>query len=193
MLADSLKTVTAPLSKPTEVSTDGERSKVSLTLSKPKPAEHNLPAKNVFGVPAAAPQKRKELEAATTNSAKREKLEKQADPPVTWLRPGLVVKVVTKKLDPKLFKQKGRVTAIKAPAVAVLSMLESGQTVSVDEGDLETVLPSLGGSVLFVKGRREGLRGVLEQVEVERFVAKVRVGETLVEADYDHICKLAAS
>ena len=77
-----------------------------------------------------------------------------------WLRPGIVVRVVSKRLaEGKLYLQKGYVLDVTGPEEATLSMLSgNGDTVvhEVPQRSLETALPKRGGRVIVVKGEHRG-------------------------------------
>ena len=49
--------------------------------------------------------------------------------------------------------------------------------VRVDQAELETVLPSVGGTVEVLRGAHRGTRGVLEGLDEAKFAARVTLRE----------------
>eukprot|EP00271_Cylindrocystis_brebissonii_P002948 TRINITY_DN13694_c0_g2_i1.p1 TRINITY_DN13694_c0_g2~~TRINITY_DN13694_c0_g2_i1.p1 ORF type:complete len:452 (-),score=91.21 TRINITY_DN13694_c0_g2_i1:1672-3027(-) len=114
-----------------------------------------------------------------------------------WLCEGIVVKVVSKALKEKgYYKMKGVVQKVVDKYVGELKMVDSGHVLRVDQTELETVLPSLGGLVRIVNGAYRGSNGRLLGIDTEQFSAKVRVekgmfdGRILQAVAYEDICKV---
>lgn len=61
-----------------------------------------------------------------------------------WLLEGIVVKVVTKALGDKYYKQKGVVLQVIDRYAGVIKLLETGHKLKLDQEHLETVIPSPG-------------------------------------------------
>ena len=61
----------------------------------------------------------------------------------------------------------------------------------IDQAQLETVIPSAGGTVCLLKGHDTGSRATLEAIDVDNFRARVVLesGEK-VWREYEDICKL---
>lgn len=86
--------------------------------------------------------------------------------------------------------------------VGELSMLGEfeGDIVRVDQAELETVLPAIGGEVriLSVAPAREcrGLHAKLLELDIDKFRAKVEVTSSgaergrVLSLDYEHVCKV---
>ena len=110
-----------------------------------------------------------------------------------WVRPGIVVKVLSKALrEHGYYKKKGAVVS-RAGRVAEIEMLDSGDVLRVDERELETVVPSAGGAVVVVRGDRAGARGTLLAIDEGRFQAEVELGEGPVWLDYEDFSKASAA
>jgi DNA/RNA-binding protein KIN17 len=116
-----------------------------------------------------------------------------------WLFDGIVVKIMAKELAPQgYYKAKGVVRAVVDRYVAEVSLLEGGDVIRVDQAQLETVLPAVGGGVRVLKGAHRGAAGVLLSLDVARFKARVRLrrgaadGREL-ELDYEDVSKIAAA
>ena len=61
----------------------------------------------------------------------------------------------------------------------------------MDQAQLETVIPSVGGTVSILRGDDRGCRATLEAIDVDNFRAKVKLEsgqQTWME--YEHICKV---
>ena len=78
-----------------------------------------------------------------------------------WVRPGIVVKVTAKNLGSKYHKKKGFVRELTDDFTAVVTMIESGSKVKLDQSFLETVIPGPGGKVAILNGPHRGETGVL--------------------------------
>lgn len=61
-----------------------------------------------------------------------------------WLQPGIVVKIVNKKLGGgKYFKKKGVVLSVIDRYVGEVSVLDMSAVLKLDQEDLETVIPKV--------------------------------------------------
>ena len=100
-----------------------------------------------------------------------------ADAP--WLAKGIVVKILSPALKSEgLYKKKASVRAlVDGGFVAELETLDAGVRVRVDQAELETVLPSVGGTVEVLRGAHRGTRGVLEGLDEAKFAARVTLRE----------------
>uniref|UniRef100_A0A0D9Z9P8 KIN17-like protein n=1 Tax=Oryza glumipatula TaxID=40148 RepID=A0A0D9Z9P8_9ORYZ len=99
-----------------------------------------------------------------------------------WLCPGIVVKVMSKLLAEKgYYKQKGVVKRVIDKYVGEIEMLESKHVLRVDQDELETVIPQIGGLVRIVNGAYRGSNARLLSVDTERFCAKVQVEKGLYD------------
>jgi DNA/RNA-binding protein KIN17 len=115
-----------------------------------------------------------------------------------WLCPGIVVKVMSKTLaDKGYYKQKGLVKRVIDKYVGEIEMLDSKHVLRVDQDELETVIPQIGGLVRIVNGAYRGSNARLLFVDTERFSAKLQVekglydGKVLRAIEYEDICKIA--
>ncbi|MQL73097.1 hypothetical protein Taro_005439 [Colocasia esculenta] len=115
-----------------------------------------------------------------------------------WLCEGIVVKVMSKPLAEKgYYKQKGAVVKVVDKYVGEIEMLEKKHVLRVDQDELETVIPQLGGMVRIVNGAYRGSNARLLSVNTTKFCAEVRIekgiydGRVLRAVDYEDICKLA--
>lgn len=95
----------------------------------------------------------------------------------------------------RYYKQKGRVERVVDRFVGEVRLLESGDRLRIDQDELETVIPAVGGSVLIVNGKGKGLLAELVELDVDNYAASVRVlegslkGEKLTGVAYEDIAK----
>ncbi|KAK7276795.1 hypothetical protein RIF29_17941 [Crotalaria pallida] len=115
-----------------------------------------------------------------------------------WLHEGIVVKVMSKVLAEKgYYKQKGVVRKVIDKYVGEIEMLDSKHVLRVDQAELETVIPQVGGRVKIVNGAYRGSIARLLGVDTDHFCAKVQIekgpydGRVLKAVEYEDICKLA--
>lgn len=110
-----------------------------------------------------------------------------------WLKENIVVKIVTKSLGDKYYKQKGYVKQVLDKFVAVVVPLsDTGSKIKLDQDHLETVVPAVGKKVLVVNGLYRREVGELVKVDFGRFCATIRLEEDQkeVELPYEHFSKL---
>ncbi|MFS7951897.1 putative KIN17-like protein [Helianthus anomalus] len=91
-----------------------------------------------------------------------------------WLCEGIVVKVMSKVLADK----------------GEIEMLESKHKLRVDQEELETVIPQIGG---LVNGAYRGSNARLLSVNTDKFCAKVQIekgGRVIQAIEYEDICKV---
>jgi DNA/RNA-binding protein KIN17 len=81
--------------------------------------------------------------------------------------------------------------------VGEIEMLESKHVLRVDQAELETVIPQIGGLVRIVNGAYRGATAKLLGVDTDKFCAKVQiekgayVGRVLKAVEYEDVCKVA--
>lgn len=115
-----------------------------------------------------------------------------------WLVEGIIVKVMSKALAEKgYYKQKGVVRKVIDKYVGEIEMIDSKHVLRVDQNELETVIPQIGGLVMIVNGAYRGCSARLLKVDVDKFCATVQVekglydGKVLKAIEYEDICKVA--
>ncbi|EEF37400.1 KIN17-like protein [Ricinus communis] len=116
-----------------------------------------------------------------------------------WVCEGVIVKVMSKALASKgYYKQKGVVRKVIDKYVGEVEMLETKHVLRVDQEELETVIPQIGGLVRIVNGAYRGSNARLLKVDTEKFCAMVQIekgiydGRVLKAVEYEDICKLAS-
>lgn len=92
----------------------------------------------------------------------------------SWLKSGIVVKVLSLALKAHgYYKQKGVIKRLIDPFIAELEMIESHDIIRVDQAELETVLPAIGGKVRILKGIHEDAVAEVTSLDVEQFSVEV--------------------
>ena len=135
---------------------------------------------------------REEKKRKTANEAvKVEGKKKSKEVKDYWLKRDIVVKIVTKSLGEKYYKQKGHVKEVVDKYAAVVS-LNSGGRIKLDQDHLETVVPAIGKKVLVVNGPFRGELGTLKSLDVDNFCAEVVLDEDggSAKLPYEHFSKL---
>lgn len=114
-----------------------------------------------------------------------------------WVCEGIVVKVMSKALAEKgYYKQKGVVVKVIGKYVGEIKMVESGHVLRVDQEELETVIPQIGGLVRIVNGAYRGCNARLLAIDTSKYCAKVQIeksiydGRILGAIEYEDICKI---
>ncbi|XP_059119494.1 DNA/RNA-binding protein KIN17 isoform X2 [Peromyscus eremicus] len=114
-----------------------------------------------------------------------------------WLQPGIVVKIITKKLGEKYHKKKGVVKEVIDRYTAVVKMIDSGDRLKLDQTHLETVIPAPGKRILVLNGGYRGNEGALESINEKAFSATIVIetgplkGRRVEGIQYEDISKLA--
>ncbi|KAK0574642.1 hypothetical protein LWI29_026573 [Acer saccharum] len=93
-----------------------------------------------------------------------------------WLCEGIIVKVMSKPLaDKGYYKQKGVVKKVIDKYVGEIEMLDNKHVLRVDQDELETVIPQIGGLVRIVNGAYRGSNARLMGVDTDKFCANVKI------------------
>uniref|UniRef100_A0A7S1KPV2 C2H2-type domain-containing protein n=1 Tax=Percolomonas cosmopolitus TaxID=63605 RepID=A0A7S1KPV2_9EUKA len=116
-------------------------------------------------------------------------------PPKPHFLPGIIVRVMNKKLDTGSYhKKKGTVLKIvtgKGRPLLQLEMQPSGDVIQVPEKQVETVIPNLNREVLCLKGEHRGHAGILVELQKKEFNGVIRLKESGKEVcvPYDDFSK----
>ncbi|XP_057523026.1 KIN17-like protein [Amaranthus tricolor] len=127
-----------------------------------------------------------------------EKVKERVNRKDYWLCEGIIVKVMSKKLaDKGYYKKKGIVKKVIDKYVGEIEMLDIKHVLRVDQAELETVIPQIGGLVRIVNGAYRGSKGRLLSIDMDKYCAKVQIekgaydGRVLQAVEYEDICKIA--
>lgn len=92
-----------------------------------------------------------------------------------WLEENIVVKVITKSLGDKYYKKKGYVKEVIDKYCAMVTMIDSGHTLKLDQSHLETVIPAVGRQVLVVNGAYRKCRAILNSLDEKNFCVSITI------------------
>ncbi|XP_057476016.1 KIN17-like protein [Actinidia eriantha] len=194
-----------------EKSENGEKIKLSLASSaKPSVKERVGSSKLVFEEPEIDTKSEKIKENGKLGKSgsggrsalddlmrEQEKAKERINRKDYWLCEGIIVKVMSKALAEKgYYKQKGVVRKVIDKYVGEIEMLESKHVLRVDQDELETVIPQIGGLVRITNGAYRGSNARLLAVDTDKFCAKVQIekgiydGRVLQAVEYEDICKI---
>ncbi|GMP23022.1 hypothetical protein CsSME_00000785 [Camellia sinensis var. sinensis] len=200
-----------PELKPLEKSETGEKIVLSLASSSKLIAKEKVgSSKLVFEEPMIDTKKDKVKENGNSVKSKgmnrsvlddlmreEEKAKERINRKDYWLCEGIVVKVMSKALAEKgYYKQKGVVRKLIDKYVGEIEMLETKHVLRVDQEELETVIPQIGGIVRIVNGAYRGSNARLLAVDTDKFCAKVQIekgiydGRVIQAVEYEDICKV---
>ena len=111
-----------------------------------------------------------------------------------WLKRGIVVKIVTKSLGDKYYKQKGYVKEVVGDdkLAAIVVLISSGTKIKLDQSHLETVIPAIGRKVLILCGTFKGKEAILTFLDVDHYSARLKVTENgeKISLPYEDFSKL---
>ncbi|XP_056604056.1 DNA/RNA-binding protein KIN17 [Triplophysa dalaica] len=114
-----------------------------------------------------------------------------------WIRPNIVVKVVTKRLGEKYFKKKAIIREVQNRYTAMVKMIDSGDKLKLDQSHVETVIPAPGKRVLILNGQYKDTEAILEGIDEHKFSATLVLdsgrmkGKTVERIAYEDFSKLA--
>lgn len=127
-----------------------------------------------------------------TEEFKKEKINRKD----YWLAEGIVVKLITKALGDKFYKQKGVVVEVIDRYGAKVKMLETGEKVKVDQSHCETVIPTYGKSVRVLNGAYRGSTAYLNEIDEDNYCVSIEIasgplkGRQLKNIQYEDISKI---
>lgn len=113
-----------------------------------------------------------------------------------WLHEDIVVKLVTKSLGEKYYKQKARVLEVIDKYRAKIKLIETGEKLKVDQEHLETVIPNLNKLVRVVNGAYRGQMALLKNLDQDHFCVTIEIASGTFKdrvvkgVQYEDICKV---
>ncbi|ETN65421.1 kin17 [Anopheles darlingi] len=113
-----------------------------------------------------------------------------------WLTEGIVVKLITKALGEKYYKEKGVVVEVIDKYRAKIKLLETGDKLKVDQAHLETVIPAVGKQIAVLNGGYRGCTAILKAINTQRFSVTLEIasgplkGRLVSDVAYEDISKL---
>jgi len=149
-----------------------ETKNIFTSVSSAKPISMNKEK----GKDEKAKRKQSALEEIMAKEKKRKKEEdSKSKKERCWLRPKIVVKIITKSLGDKYYKKKGHVKEVIDDFAALVVMNETGAKVKLDQAHLETVVPGEGREVVILWGEFQGETALLKGIDTEKFCALLRL------------------
>ncbi|KAL8595195.1 hypothetical protein ACOMHN_013868 [Nucella lapillus] len=143
-----------------------------------------------------AGEKRKARSALDEIMEVEEKKKEKANRKDHWLCPGIVVKVTFKHLGDKYYKKKAYIKEVKDLFTGIIKMLDSGDTLKVDQTHVETVIPATGKRVMVVNGAYRREEATLESLDEKNFACSIRISHGLLKGrvvsgvQYEDVSKL---
>ncbi|XP_062852813.1 DNA/RNA-binding protein KIN17 [Trichomycterus rosablanca] len=174
----------------TELKRESEEEKVAFNLagsSSVGPSKSSSTTLSSNALKVAASAKRKDVSHSGESKEKKKKsaldeiieMEKQKKKTTVksdnWIRPDIVVKVVTKRLGEKYYKKKAIIREVQDKYTAIVKLMDSGDKVKLDQNHLETVIPATGKRVVILNGQYRDMEAVLESIDEKKFSASLRI------------------
>ena len=106
----------------------------------------------------------------------------------------LAVKITSKKFGDKYYKQKAEVLEVIYKFKALVKLIQDGSKITVDQNEIETVIPAVGRQVLILQGRFRGKTAILESLEMDKFSANLKLcdsKEKIVSLPYEQFSKIS--
>ncbi|XP_065091948.1 DNA/RNA-binding protein KIN17 [Ochlerotatus camptorhynchus] len=113
-----------------------------------------------------------------------------------WLAEGIVVKLVSKSLGEKYYKEKGVVLDVIDKYRAKIKLLETGDKLKVDQAHLETVIPAISKQVLVLNGGYRGNIATLKEIDTDSYCVTIEIasgplkGRIVNNVQYEDVSKL---
>lgn len=94
----------------------------------------------------------------------------------SWLQKGIIVKIINKQLgNGKYYKQKGVVEEVLGGGVALIKMIDMNDKLKMDQSQLETVIPNIGGKIMIVNGMYQGSTGILTAINEAKYSVQIKI------------------
>lgn len=112
-----------------------------------------------------------------------------------WLSEGIVVKVMTKSLGEKFYKQKGVVLEVIDRYAGKIKMLETGEKVKLDQDHCETVIPLVGKMVKVLNGGYRGCNAYIKEIDIDKYCVSIEIasgplkGRIVHKVQYEDVSK----
>lgn len=113
-----------------------------------------------------------------------------------WLAEGIVVKIITRSLGEKYYKEKAVVKEVFDRYAAKIKLIETGEKFKVDQEHLETVIPKIDGRVQILNGAYRDCTALLKSIETAKFSVTLEIdkgtfkGRVISGIPYEDVSKL---
>lgn len=162
------------------------RSKQSLNKGLRHMAGASLPGPRADAISAVAVPKPKVIEEAVADEEEEE---------AGWVMKGIEVRVMNKSIGGgKYHQKKGRIVQVVQEFGAMVKLFESGVVLQLDQDDLETVVPGIGGNVVLLRGVHRGRRAAVVEWHDNRGLVSLRLEgteEMLDRVKCEHVSRAA--
>lgn len=192
--------------KPTEFVRENEEEKIKLDIKifkKPEaPAPLLPPAKLIKLDDRPKKSVKSDVPTSSKKSAldeimeQEEKKKEQKNRKDYWLAEGVVVKIVTRSLGEKYYKEKAVVKEVIDRYQGKIKLLETGEKFIVDQQHLETVIPKIDGRVYILNGAYRESTAILKSIETSKYSVTVEIdkgpfkGRVISGVPYEDVSKL---
>lgn len=106
---------------------------------------------------------------------------------VGWIRPGIKVKLVSKKYGDHLYLHKGYIVDVLSKGFATVKLENGCMVDSIAEKHLETSLPTIGGNCMVIYGEHRGEIAILMQKHKEMAVIQLAESYEMVQLSLDWV------
>lgn len=198
-----------PKEKFTELVRENEEEKIKLDVKlfkKPDVPALPKPVQLIKVKSEEKPFKNIKLEDKPSSSKKRsaldeimemeEKKREEKNRKDYWLMEGIVVKIITKSLGDKYYKEKAVVQEVIDKYRAKIKLLETGEKFKMDQSHLETVIPKIEGRVRVLNGAYRDCSATLKSIETDKFCVTIEIdkgplkGRIVKDVRYEDISKI---
>lgn len=113
-----------------------------------------------------------------------------------WLTDGIVIKLITKSLGEKYYKQKGVVLDVIDKYGAKIKLIETGEKMKVDQIHCETVIPTTGKLVKVLNGAYRGCSAYLNEIDIDNYCVNIEIssgtlkGRIVNKVQYEDVSKI---
>lgn len=113
-----------------------------------------------------------------------------------WLAEGIVVKIVTRALGEKFYKQKGVVLEVIDKYGAKVRLIDTGEKLKLDQKHCETVIPVIGKQVKVLNGAYRGSTAYLNVLDERKYCVSIEIasgplkGRIVNNIQYEDISKI---
>ena len=113
-----------------------------------------------------------------------------------WLCEGIIVKLITKSLGEKYYKEKAVVVEVIDKYRGKIKLLETGVKLIVDQTHVETVIPAVGKLVRVLNGGYRGSLATLLSLDEDNFCVSIEIasgpikGRIINNVQYEDISKI---
>ena len=160
---------------------------ISKKRKKSKSIEENYSTKKKTAIEEIIEEEIKEKE--IREMKKREKQE------IPWLIENIVIKITSKALGDKYYKQKAEIIQVVNKFKAIVKLIQDSSKIQVDQNQIETVIPAIGKQVIVLRGKYKGEKAILDSLDVENFSAKLKLCDNnglTVSLPYEHFSKMCS-